>query len=106
MNDSEPPSVSVTRRRLLLVAPTAALAFAAACKKGPPASCGDTSGLTPDELTARNSLGYVDRSPDVTRECTKCRQYVPAPSEDACGGCKIIKGPIHPRGTCTAFVAI
>lgn len=106
VSDSEHPLVSVTRRRLLLVAPAAALAFAAACKKGPPASCGDTSSLTPDELATRSSLGYVDRSPDVTQECSKCRQYLPASSKDACGGCKIMKGPIHPRGTCRAFAAM
>jgi hypothetical protein len=95
--------VSVSRRRLLLVAPAAALAFAAACKKGAPASCGDTSSLGPDEVATRNSLGYADKSLDATQECIKCRQYVPAASDGACGGCKIMKGPIHPLGTCRAF---
>jgi hypothetical protein len=96
----------MTRRHLLVVAPAAALGFAAACKKSPPASCDDKSSLTPDELATRNSLGYTDRSPDAAQLCIKCRQYVPAPSADACGGCKIMKGPIHPNGTCRAFAAM
>jgi hypothetical protein len=100
------PSSDVTRRRLLLVASTAALAFAAACKKTPPSSCGDTSGLASDEIAARNSLGYADRSPKAAEQCVNCRQYVPASSADACGACKIMKGPIHPQGTCRAFAAM
>jgi hypothetical protein len=90
----------------MLVAPAAALAFAAACKKGAPASCDDKSGLAPDDVTVRSSLGYTDRSTDPAQLCIKCRQYVPAPSSDACGTCKIMKGPIHPNGTCRAFAAL
>jgi hypothetical protein len=90
----------------MLVAPAAALAFAVGCKKGPPASCDDKSGLTPDDISLRNSLGYADRSTDATQLCVKCRQYVPAPAADACGTCKIMKGPIHPNGTCRAFAGM
>lgn len=106
MSSRKISSASVTRRRLLLVAPAAAVAFAAACKKGAPASCSDTSALTPDELTARNSLAYTDHSLDAAQQCIKCRQYVPGKSEDACGSCKILKGPVHPHGTCRAFAAM
>jgi hypothetical protein len=97
---------AVSRRRLLLVAPAAALAFAAACKKSPPASCGDTSGLSAGDVAARTSLGYTDRSLDAAQQCVKCRQYVPAADSDACGSCKIMKGPVHPHGTCRAFAAM
>jgi hypothetical protein len=106
VSSRQPLSPSVTRRHLFLVAPAAAIALAAACKKGAPASCGDTSGLTPDELTARNSLAYSDRSPDAAQQCIKCRQYVPGQSDDACGSCKILKGPVHPHGTCRAFAGM
>jgi hypothetical protein len=101
-----PPSPPVTRRHLLLVAPAAALAFAAACKKGAPASCNDKSGLTPADVSAREALAYVDRSTDMTQLCVKCRQYLPGPASDACGSCKIMKGPIHPNGTCRAFAGM
>lgn len=98
------PSPAIARRQLLLAAP-AALALAVACKKGPPASCSDKSGLTADDVTARNALAYTDRSADPAQLCVKCRQYVPAAS-DACGACKIMKGPIHPNGTCRAFAGM
>jgi hypothetical protein len=104
---SRPTSSSaVTRRHLILIAPAAALAFAASCKKGPPASCSDKSGLSADDLTARNALGYTDLSTDPAQLCVKCRQYVPGPSADTCGTCKIMKGPIHPNGTCRAFAGM
>lgn len=106
MSPHQPSSPSISRRRLFFVAPAAAVAFAAACKKGPPASCGDTSGLTPDELTARNALAYTDRSLDAAQQCIKCRQYVPGKSVDACGSCKVMKGPVHPHGSCRAFAAM
>lgn len=88
------------------MAPAAALAFAAACKKGPPASCSDKSSLSADDVTARNALAYVDHSLDAAQVCVKCRQYVPAPESDACGSCKVLKGPVHPNGTCRAFAAL
>jgi hypothetical protein len=75
------------------------------CKKGPPSSCNDVSGLTADEANLRKTLAYVDRSPDQAKTCEKCQQWVEPPSEDKCGGCKIMKGPVHPKGYCTAFVA-
>jgi hypothetical protein len=99
-------SSSVTRRHLILIAPAAALAFAAACKKGPPASCGDKGSLTADDVTARNALAYTDLSTDPAQLCVKCRQYVPGPSAEACGTCKVVKGPIHPNGTCRAFAGM
>ncbi len=106
MNPKSPTQAPVTRRHLLLVAPAAALALAVGCKKGPPASCGDTSSLTPDDLTARNALGYTDHSTDPAQHCEKCRQYVPGPSADACGTCKVMKGSIHPQGSCRAFAGM
>jgi hypothetical protein len=100
------PRARLPRRALLLALPTAAAAVANACKKGPPQSCSDLSGLTPDDVSARTALGYADTSMDPEQRCTKCRQYIPAPFADACGGCKVMKGPIHPNGTCRAFAAL
>ena len=75
-----------------------------ACKKSPPASC-PAGTLSPDEAKIRTTLGYVDRTPEPAKPCLKCQQYVPAPAEDQCGSCKIMKGPIHPLGSCNAFAA-
>jgi len=104
MTTNDERSMRLSRRGLLLVLPAAALA--GACKRGTPASCRDTSGLSPDDLNARTALGYVETSMDPKAHCSACRQYVPAPSSDACGTCKIMKGPIHPNGTCKVFAAL
>jgi hypothetical protein len=92
------------RRRWLLsgvVAGTAILT--GACKKRsetcPPAE------LAPEDTKVREALHYTDHSPDPQKLCEGCQQYVPNTDAD-CGGCKLMKGPIHPAGYCNAFVAI
>lgn len=59
--------------------------------------------LSADDQRTRTALGYVERSPQANKSCSQCQQYVPAPSEDACGSCKILKGPMHPAGYCNAY---
>ncbi len=66
-------------------------------------TCTDTSGLTEQELTMRTTLQYVDASPDREKACGLCALYVAAVAGQNCGTCTIIKGPIHPKGTCTSF---
>lgn len=99
----------VSRRRALQVLGAVPLLGVAAqgvlsgCgKKGAPDSCNDVSGLSEAELSARTALQYVDKSPKP-EECDACALYQPAPEASACGGCQIVKGPIHPKGYCTAF---
>lgn len=43
-------------------------------------------------------------SPYPDKICANCQLYVPAESPDQCGGCQLIKGPIHPNGYCTSWV--
>lgn len=84
------------------VAPTL---FLAGCKSEPKAlSCADTTGLTPDEVTMRTNLAYVDKATDATKQCAKCNFFKPA-APDACGSCTLVKGPINPAGGCKSFVA-
>jgi len=66
--------------------------------------CTDTAGLTAAEAQMRTTLQYVDRAADATRACTRCRFYQPA-AADSCGRCTLVKGPIHPDGSCTGFNA-
>ena len=92
------------RRRLLFAGPALlALVATGACKTAEPASCTNTSGLAPGDVQARAALGYADLGPDSQRHCFSCSQYVEPESAGSCGGCKVLKGPIHPRGTCNAF---
>ena len=98
-----------TRREALrhLVVLSASLAvpgFVTGCSKK--ASCTDVSGLTPDELKVRTETAtYTEVAPDQAKRCEVCAQWVPGPSPEACGGCKVVKGPINPKGWCKLFVA-
>jgi hypothetical protein len=94
---------SVDRRRLLLSsALLGAGALAAACKRRsetcPP------SQLSAEDAKLRENLKYTDRSPDPQKLCNACQHYLPNTDAD-CGGCKLMKGLIHPAGTCIVFVA-
>jgi len=97
-----------TRRDLLQKSATlGALAIfgAAACSKAPkPLSCTDTTALSPADMTIRTSLAYIDNSNQPGKQCSGCQQFLPA-APDACGACKIVKGPINPGGYCKSFVA-
>lgn len=93
-----------SRRRLLVVAPAALAALAVgACAKKEPDSCNNTLGLTQEEIKTRTSLGYHDRSTDPNKHCIDCEQYLPPPEKDECGTCKVMKGPVHTKGSCNVF---
>lgn len=66
--------------------------------------CDNTKGLKPEEIELRKSLKYTDTSPDPQKLCKNCALYVPPAKPNTCGGCTLIKGPIHPDGWCSAWV--
>ena len=77
----------------------------AACKSEPKAlSCTDTMSLSAADAQVRVSLQYVDTSVEAGKMCSGCQQYIPG-APDACGTCKVVKGPINPKGYCKSFVA-
>ena len=98
---------SISRRTLLRGSAVAGGLIVLGCKSSPRAlpTSTHTTGLSADEAQARTALGYEDRSDDPQRACDRCVQWIAAPSEGACGGCKVLKGPISPAGTCKAFAA-
>jgi hypothetical protein len=51
----------------------------------------------------RQTLQYVEESPDPEKLCSNCQLYVAPEEGAACGGCQIIKGPIAPGGYCTSW---
>jgi hypothetical protein len=92
------------RRELLKV--LAAALLVPGCKKAHASfACTDTSGLSFDETNVRTTLAYSDSSADAKRTCAQCVQWVEAKGEATCGGCKVLKGPVHPDGTCKSFAA-
>ena len=90
----------VDRRRLLLSsAVLGAGALSVGCKR---AETCPPSQLAQEDAKLRETLHYTDRSPDPDKLCNGCQQYLPNTDAD-CGGCKLIKGLIHPAGYCAAF---
>jgi hypothetical protein len=91
---------NLSRRRLLVLGGLVLLG----CKKDDkPATCTDTSQLSKQDADSRMLLGYVEPAPSPAMQCAKCAQYIEAPSAGACGGCKVLKGPISPAGYCKVF---
>jgi hypothetical protein len=50
----------------------------------------------------RRTLQYVDKAAVPEKNCAACAQYVAA-QYGACGGCKVLPGPVRPEGGCLAF---
>lgn len=98
----------VDRREFLKSAATlgavaAGASLLAACGKGGGGlQCTDVAGLSPADAATRNSLSYVDASPDPTKVCSACVLYIVG-QPNACGGCQVVKGPINPAGSCTSW---
>jgi hypothetical protein len=82
----------------------AAIGVAACGKAKKVLSCIDTTSLSATDAQVRTSLAYVDHSTEPGRSCANCQQFLPA-APDACGSCKVVKGPINPGGNCKSFVA-
>lgn len=67
-------------------------------------TCPHQDSLNEQDQAIRKSLKYVDASTIDGRTCDNCKLYtLPAPGT-LCGGCKVVPGPIHPKGYCTAWL--
>lgn len=80
-----------------------ALVMLSGCSKKKAFSCSSVDGLAAEDVLPRNKLAYSDVAADPAKTCDACQQFVPAANGDGCGGCKIMKGPIHPGGSCRSF---
>jgi len=80
-----------------------AVVGAGACSK-PEAklSCTDTMSLSAADAQLRSTLSYVDVSMQPGKSCSNCEQFLPGPA-NACGTCKVLRGPINPTGNCKSF---
>lgn len=68
-------------------------------------TCTDTSGLTEAEVQMRETLAYVDETPFPDKRCDNCQLYLPPEAGAQCGGCQVLKGPVHPQGYCNSWAA-
>lgn len=93
----------IERAAVLGIASAGLGAFVGACTSGGGTlTCTDTTGLADADLQVRQALQYVDASPEAAKNCLNCQLYTPA-AEGECGGCTVVKGPIHPQGYCTSW---
>ena len=51
---------------------------------------------------SKADVQYRDRSRDG-KDCDDCVQFVPGPTPQAAGSCKVVAGSINPHGYCLAF---
>jgi hypothetical protein len=92
------------RRSLLVLIPgVLGASLSAGCKEKEAFACTDASGLPPNDANLRVTFHYLDRGPDPEKVCSKCVQFLEAAESGSCGTCKILKGPVHPEGTCDVF---
>ncbi len=64
--------------------------------------CADVSGLNESQLKTRESLKYVDETPQPPKRCDNCMLYI-VNGPAGCGGCKVLPGPVMPGGWCSAW---
>ena len=67
--------------------------------------CNDISQLTPDERVTRTTFKYQPVAKDPTKLCVTCNFWIPDPQNGLCGGCTLVKGPIHPKASCISWAA-
>jgi len=80
------------------------MAILVGCRRSVDAlTCTDVSGLPAEDASVRVRIAYVDRTTDTDRQCTSCQQFVTPKDDAACGSCKLLKGPVHPAGSCTLY---
>lgn len=66
--------------------------------------CNDLSQLSPGERNTRTTFKYEQRAKDPTKLCITCNFWIPDPRESLCGTCTLVKGPVHPKGSCMSWV--
>lgn len=67
--------------------------------------CSGQESLNEDQRALRNNLKYVDHTPIPSRTCDNCKLYTNPEPGSFCGGCKILPGPVHPKGHCISWYA-
>jgi hypothetical protein len=79
--------------------PTPAL-HAKARAWGAKLDCSDLSGLFAAETKTRTDNDYRQHGDKPDQFCLSCLNFVPPPTEETCGTCKTVRGPINPDGWC------
>jgi len=65
--------------------------------------CADPESLDSGAKSMRSSLNYVDVSPEPGKSCSLCAFF--EASDDSCGMCQLLHGPVNSKGHCEGFGA-
>ncbi len=52
---------------------------------------------------SKQAMKYQEQ-PNNGQQCATCMQFIPGATPDASGTCKVVEGPISPKGWCIAYV--
>ena len=52
---------------------------------------------------SKEAMKYQDQ-PKGDQTCDNCAQWIPGPTPDAKGACKVVEGEISPKGWCIVWV--
>ena len=64
------------------------------------------AGLTDQDKTVRDAVGYMDQSTEADKNCTNCRFWQPDKFDGPCGGCQLFaNGAVNPAGYCKSWAA-
>ena len=100
-----PSRQAVSRRGYLQLSIAGALSvFIGGCGKSKSVMCGDPAKLSDAELSLRTSLHYSEESPEAGKACSGCG-FFDAVANNPCGSCRLLKGPVSPRGHCDSWSA-
>ncbi|MCB1182564.1 hypothetical protein KDM41_03955 [bacterium] len=66
--------------------------------------CNDPASLSEEAKTTRATFKYEIRSADPAKLCQSCNFWQPPADGGPCGTCTLVKGPIHPLGSCMSWV--
>jgi High potential iron-sulfur protein len=93
-----------TRRHFLALAGLAPLLVLGATRAGAQASavCYDPNALPLSQKSRRRGLGYVEKSGDPAKDCSRCSFFKGTTA--GCGACQMLSGgPVNAGALCNSF---
>ncbi len=95
-----------TRRRFLAIVAGAATMAGCQPEVAPTDPCLDIRALSESDRRTRTATNYVAQTALPDQRCDTCQFWLPPASPSPCGGCVVVKGPIHPEGHCTSWAPV
>jgi hypothetical protein len=102
-----PSSLKISSRRSFLRLLVVGATVGSCRRESPPADpCMDIRDLSDADRQTRYATNYVAHTAFPDQRCDTCQFWLPPTSPSPCGGCVVVKGPIHPNGHCTSWAPV